>query len=148
MADAMKRVVRANMTTQLIRDLRLAASLWVAGVGFCMAAEAPAPAPAPQETKAARPLPTDARAGDRAAEKGKPTPLSSAEATQFDRLANERIAEYQKLETQLKTATEDQKKEIREKMLEQQKAMLAESRERAARQKEDMRKRLAPAINK
>lgn len=137
------------MNIKLIRDLRLAASLWVAGLGFCVAAEAPASAPAPQETKAARPLPADSRAGDRAPEKGKPTPATSTETTQFDRSASARIAEYQKLETQLKTATEEQKKEIREKMQEQQKAMLAESRERAARQKEDMRKRLlAPASNK
>jgi hypothetical protein len=131
------------MKTQLIRDLRLAASLWVAGLGFCMAAEAPA-----KEAQAAKPLPADERAGDRAPEKGKPAPVASAEARQFDRSANARIAEYQKLEAQLKTATEDKKKEILEKMLEQQKAMLAESRERANRQKEDMRRRLAPAGGK
>ena len=118
------------MKLRLFKDCGLAVALFAAGFSL-HAAEAP------------KPLPADGRAGARAPEKAKATPLPADVqklAEQLNASRDKFIASQDALKAQLKNATDEKKKEILAQLEKERKDLLEQQRAIGKQIRDDMRK--------
>lgn len=118
------------MKARLIKDCGLAVALFAAGFSLHAA-------------EAAKPLPADSRAGARAPEKAKATPLPADMqklAEQLNVSRDKFIASQDALKAQLKNATDEKKKEILAQLEKERKDLLEQQRAIGKQIRDDMRK--------